>query len=118
MKIKCPQCNAKVSSDNCECPKCGYTIYSNEFQNIAGEMELEMSRVTEAQLIKAAGEAYSYNSENKKMTYDEFKAAYIKKHKIKMRRSANEINLILNLHHEHEINQAYEEYLRGIRSDF
>lgn len=57
MKLKCSECGNKVSSSDKTCPVCGYVLYEEIFGSVAAEVKEELSRVTEAELIKVKKES-------------------------------------------------------------
>ncbi len=110
MKQRCPACNAKISSDESECLKCGYQLYASQFGNIAGEVDYEMSKTSEAELAAIAKESAK---SDRKLTIEEFEDEYFAQNK--MRKPVKTIFNMKSYHYyEKALEKAYKRYLEQI----
>lgn len=110
MKQRCPACNAKIRSDESECPKCGYQLYSSQFGNIAGEVNYEMSKVSDSELVSIAKENVK---SGRKLTIEEFEDEYFAQNKM-----VKPVKTLFNRksyhYYEKALEKAYKRYLEQI----
>lgn len=110
MKQRCPACNAKIKSDESECAKCGYQLYSSQFGNIAGEVDYEMSKVSDSELAAIANE----NAKSgRKLTIEEFEDEYFAQNKM-IKPVKTLFNRKSYYYYEKALQRAYRQYLEQI----
>lgn len=118
MRLKCSECGNKVSSSDKTCPVCGYVLYEDIFGGIAAEVDAELSRVTEAELMKVRKES---SKSVEKLTFSQFEEIYAREHG----KLASNPLVVLSpscyshekLRYKRELNMAWREYRRSLGYD-
>lgn len=115
MRRKCEVCNSKLKRDDTVCSNCGADVYSNEFAELAREVEHEMKQVTYEQLKAVAADVMKYQS--CEMSFEEFSTQYKTTNSPLYLHAHGILRLLLKSNYEKEIEQAYNDYLDRIRGN-